>query len=259
MRHYSDGSLPLLPLPNFDISSSLKILLQPLSPLKTPGRVPAMGLSFEDVVDQGIEQKWIKLEEMLVQEAQGSLPLLFKPMITLFNNKKLLTNTPNAIINEPIQLHIQIFNQLQMVLNLKDVYLLWNFKTNEKEFSNENSSENNIDKFIKTHVTSSVILEISAKADVILMLTPLHVGDLTVTGISYTLSTGNNETISVKGKQLINLKGKINDGTIKEQLLRIKVVPPAPCLQVRYNESKLVPASHNFLIQYVRKQINWLF
>ncbi|XP_044765765.1 trafficking protein particle complex subunit 8 [Coccinella septempunctata] len=238
MKHFSDGSLPLLPLPNFDITSSLKILLQPLSPLKTPGRIPAMGLSFEDVIVQGMEQKWIKLEEMLVQEAQGSLPLLFKPMITFFNNKKLLTNTPNAIVNEPIQLSVQIFNQLQMVLKLKDVYLLWTFKTGDKEFSNENTSENNIEKYIKTHVTNSVILEISAKADVILMLTPLHVGDLTVTGISYTLSTGNgsSETIFVKGKQLINLKGKIGDGSITEKLLNIRVVPPAPCLQVTFSE-----------------------
>ncbi|XP_045481562.1 trafficking protein particle complex subunit 8 [Harmonia axyridis] len=238
MKHYSDGSLPLLPLPNLDIASSLKILLQPLSPLKTPGRVPAMGFSFEKIVDDSMEQKWIKLEEMLVQEAQGSLPLLFKPMITLFNNKKLLTNTPNAIVNEPIQLSIQIFNQLQMVLNLKDVYLLWTFRTDEKEFSNENSAENNIEKYIKTHVTSSVILEISAKADVILMLTPLHVGDLTITGISYTLSTGNssNDTISVKGKQLINLKGKVMDGFITQKNLTIKVVPPAPCLQVTFSE-----------------------
>ncbi|KAK9889952.1 hypothetical protein WA026_008761 [Henosepilachna vigintioctopunctata] len=237
-KHSSDGLLPSLPLPNLDISH-LKVLLEPPLPLKTPGRVPAMGINFTDVTDQSTEQKLIKLEEMLLQEAQGSLPILFKPMVTLFNDKKLLMNTPNAIVNEPIQISVQIVNQLQIVLNLRNVYLLWSFKNDEQDISNENVLENNIDRYIKTHVTNLVVLEISSKVDVILMLTPLTVGDLTIIGLCYTLSTGNNptENISIKGKQSINLKGKTqNEGNNIERPLKIKVVPPAPCLQVTFSE-----------------------
>ncbi|KAL3290126.1 hypothetical protein HHI36_023491 [Cryptolaemus montrouzieri] len=238
MKNISDGGLPFLPLPNLDMTS-LKVLLEPTPPLKTPGRVPAIGINFANVIDQAAEQKWIKLEEMLMQEAQGSIPMLFKPTMTLFNDKKLCTNIPNAVVREPIQLSLQIVNQLQIVLSLKDVHLLWSFKTEEIEISNENVAGNNIDNYVKTHVVDLVILEMSSKADVILLLTPLTMGELTITGICYTLSIGSNasESIFIKGKQPINLKTKSNrDENNTGQPLRIKVVPPAPCLQVTFSE-----------------------
>lgn len=227
--------IPLLPIPLFNFST-LKVLLEPPPPLKTPGTVSAIGVNFSENSNQISEDKWHKLEEMLVQEAQGSLPMIFKPMITLFKEDRLYSATPNAIINEPIQISLQVFNQLQIDINLSDVYLLWNFKHENEDVVLQHISDTDTEKYVKTHVLEALHLEPINKSDVVLLLTPLSIGELTITGICYTLNAGGNteEKISITGKQLLNIP--IKNDKMNSKQLKINVVPPASCLQVTFSE-----------------------
>lgn len=233
---------PILPVPDLEVNS-LKILLGPTRPLSTPGKIPATGINFYNSVDSQTEIKWIKLEEMLVRETQGAAPLIFKPVVTLYNGIILEKAKPVAVVNEPIQVSIKLVNSLQTVLNLTNIHLLWTFRKDYKTVTNTTDTEN--ERYVKTHVTKSLLVEGNSKKEIVLSITPLLQGTVTINGFSYTLtsSNGTSGTSSIKGKQLItipdsNLKNVCNNfsdsSTVKP--LNIDVVPPAPCLQVTFSE-----------------------
>ncbi|CAH0562044.1 unnamed protein product [Brassicogethes aeneus] len=234
--------IPLLPVPKLE-SDSIKVLVGPSQPLTTPGRIPAAAISFDRPEDAQSEVRWNRLEEMLVTEAEGNAPMIFKPTSTLhtFNKlqKNLTTNPPMAIVNEPIQIQITMANILQTVLNLKDIYLIWTFSSNESEIiSNDVNTTRNTDDFVKTHVNKAAIIEGNQKLDVTLSLTPLVTGKITILGVCYTITT--TDTIFIKGKQFIDIPTLPTKsqaaGTTK---LEINVVPSAPCLQVTFSELNL--------------------
>lgn len=232
---------PILPVPELEINS-LKLLLGPTRPLSTPGKIPALGVTFSNAEDIQAENKWIKLEEMLVHEADGSAPLIFKPMVTLYTVKKLEKNKPVAIVNEPIQVYLKLVNSLQTVLNLTNIYLLWTFSKENDFISNEVVDKNDC---VKTYVTKSLLIEGNSSQEVVLSLTPLYVGSITITGFCYTLtsSNGTSGASSIKGKQIIfipngtskNNSSSSDVGSIGSPL-EVNVVPPAPCLQVTFSE-----------------------
>lgn len=235
--------LPTLPVPELDINS-MKVLVEPTRPLTTPGKVPAQGVTFENSYDT-LENKWHKLEEMLVTES-GSLPMVFKPVTTLYTLKKLEKDSVIAIVNEPIQISIQLVNRLQAVLNVKDIFLIWSYKNGDEIITNENLNSDTT-KYVKTHVNKSVTMKGNSKQDLILCLTPLLTGNITIVGICYILTGSNpNDPIFIKGKQEIELFDsmtnnndlKMTSGKINRQL-EINVVPPAPCLQVTFSEMNL--------------------
>lgn len=216
----------ILPLPVLK-NDSIRILVGPTPPLSTPGKVPAAGvvLGKEDLPTP--PQKWHKLEEMLVQEAQGFLPVVFKPAITLYFIENIGTTGAIAVTNEPIQVSIKVFNTLQIVLNLKDIHLLWNFKPDVVKSSSEDTKE------VSSHVVKSLVLQPNSQQELVLTVTPLLVGILTLNGLCYNLLR--DENVSVKGMQLFDFKGtKAQDGKKEISEISITVVPPAPCLQVMH-------------------------
>ncbi|KAJ8926890.1 hypothetical protein NQ314_020741 [Rhamnusium bicolor] len=245
---------PILPVPELD-SNSLKILVGPTRPLSTPGKIPAMGINFNSTNDPNTESRWNKLEEMLIQEAEGSLPMVFKPLITLYTINKLEKSKPIAVVSEPIQISLQLVNSLQTALHLKDIYLLWSFDSENEVISNE-ILDNKIDDYVKTYVTKTITMEGNSKQDLVLSLTPLLVGMITINGFCYTL-TGSNaptDTSFIKGKQLINipesntkLNNQNNCNNNSKSQLEIKIVPPAPCLQFEKNHITSVPLTGNVL------------
>ncbi|CAG9855344.1 unnamed protein product [Phyllotreta striolata] len=227
---------PVLPVPELEMNS-IKLLLGPTRPLSTPGKIPALGINFGNAEDVQAEQKWIKLEEMLVHEAEGSPPLLFKPMTTLYTVNKLGKNKPVAIVNEPIQVSLKLINSLQTVLNLMNIHLLWTFSNDNETVSNEITDK--ID-YVKTYVTKSLLIEGNSNQEVILSLAPLQVGTITITGFCYTLTSSNGTTgaSSIKGKQIIVVPESTskNNRSNTTKPLEINVVPAAPCLQVTFSE-----------------------
>ncbi|CAH1153382.1 unnamed protein product [Phaedon cochleariae] len=246
---------PILPVPELDVNS-LMLLVGPTRPLSTPGKVSALGITFNSAADQSAETKWMKLEEMLVQEAEGGQPSVFKPIVTLHTANKLGKSKPVAIINEPIQIFLNLFNTLQTLLHLKDIYLLWTFNTGTDIVSNE-VMDSKKDEYIKTYITKAVAIEGASKQELILSLTPLMTGHMTINGFCYTL-TGSNaamETSFIKGKQLIlvpestakNVQNSV-DNENKKVVIEVDVVPPAPCLQVVFSE-----IHHDFLANELQK------
>ncbi|XP_030756187.1 trafficking protein particle complex subunit 8 [Sitophilus oryzae] len=226
---------PVLPVPDLT-NTSVKVLVGPTRPLSTPGQVPALGISFSSCEDPSVESRWQKLEEMIVSEVNGVAPLIFKPMITLYTNSTLEKNTPVAIINEPIQVSIELYNTLQTVVLLKDIYLLWSYENETEVIFNKVLTED-VDQYIKTFITKSVIIQGNCKQDLVLSLTPLVTGNVTISAVCYTLSgsTASTESIFVKGKKLINISS--NSDAIKP--ICIKIVPFAPCLQMTFSDLNL--------------------
>lgn len=220
--------MPILPVPELN-NNLVKVLVGPTRPLSTPGKIPALGIHFNSTKDQTSEQRWHKLEEMLLSEETGSAPLIFKPMVNLYTASTMETNTLLAIINEPIQVSIQLVNSLQTILVLKDIYLLWSYQNGSVSITNLELNDN-VDNYIKTYVTKSLIIQGNSKQDLILSLTPLVTGNVEILAVCYTLA-GSNSTadgVFVKGKKILNVS---SDSSIVKPIL-VKVVPYAPCLQV---------------------------
>lgn len=230
----------VLPLPLLDAEST-KILVAPTLPLRIPGRVPAMGVTLLTEDDSPTSQRWQKLEEMLVQEAQGSLPMIFKPLVTLFTQENCNSN-PTATLGEPIQVLVKVRNPLQILLLLKDIYLLWQYIDDNDKFITNEISGASADQFIKTHYIKSVVLQANSTEDIILTLTPLAVGQVVLKAICYSLVCSNNsdELIEVKGKQIFKMNEQKNKKDKQDQKsdkrLRINVVPSAACLQASFSE-----------------------
>nr|CAD7195798.1 unnamed protein product [Timema douglasi] len=97
----NSGTLPTLPLPLID-SNDISVLIGALSSHpptdQSSSSVPATGVMFSDA--QADNTRWFKLEEQLIAEAQGTLPMIFKPTIQLFSkhtNNVILCLTPHAV------------------------------------------------------------------------------------------------------------------------------------------------------------------
>lgn len=228
-------SSPILPVPELNVSS-IKVLVGPTRPLSTPGKVPAIGIGFNSTYDLNAESRWYKLEELLLQEAEGSLPMVFKPMVTLYTITQLSKSKPVAIMNEPIQISIELVNTLQTVLHLKDIFLLWSFKSGDAIATND-ALDSRKDEFVKTYMTKAVTIDGNSKQDIVLSLMPLVTGVLTISGFCYTLTGSNatSETSFITGKQPISIPNGGNNlrkGDNSNVELEINVVPSAPCLQV---------------------------
>nr|CAD7257197.1 unnamed protein product [Timema shepardi] len=95
----NSGTLPTLPLPLID-SNAISVLIGALSshpPTDQSSSVPATGVMFSDA--QADNTRWFKLEEQLIAEAQGTLPMIFKPTIQLFSKHTNNVIKPLALAN----------------------------------------------------------------------------------------------------------------------------------------------------------------
>nr|CAD7568876.1 unnamed protein product [Timema californicum] len=96
----NSGTLPTLPLPLID-SNAISVLIGALSSHpptdQSSSSVPATGVMFSDA--QADNTRWFKLEEQLIAEAQGTLPMIFKPTIQLFSKHTNNVIKPLALAN----------------------------------------------------------------------------------------------------------------------------------------------------------------
>lgn len=219
----------VLPLPFFDIES-IRILMGPREPVTIPGKVAASGLKLTNHEDSARERTWIKLEEMLVQEVSGSPPIVFKPAVTLYTAENLFNVGVTGIVNEPVQVSITVYNPLKIGLNLKNIYLLWEFKTKDDTYSNKDFNRHHI----KNHIIKTATLQPASLQELILAVTPVSIGILKLKGVCYSLigCSSQSDTMKVKGLQLFDFKTLLKS----ENGLSIKILPQAPCLQVHFSE-----------------------
>ncbi|KAK5639608.1 hypothetical protein RI129_012100 [Pyrocoelia pectoralis] len=225
-------------------SESTKILVGPSPPLSIPARVAAVDISLQTPNHIVTIQKWNKLEEILVQEAQGSLPMIFKPVVVLYSNHNINNSNIIAIVNEPVQVFLKLYNPLSVTLNLSDLCLYWNLKNSSSNILSNESCHTTANSYLKTNVIKSLSFESTSSREVILSVVPLVTGELFIKGLFYTIinTESSGEETSVSGKQLLDLNklGYISKETQKleeENLgLPISIMPPAPCLQVTFSE-----------------------
>ncbi|KAG8041820.1 hypothetical protein G9C98_007124 [Cotesia typhae] len=241
------NGLPILPLPLID-GNETKVLL---GPVVSSGDKDAYDLFDQD--DTEASSRWSKLEETLVTEAQGSAPMIFKPSVALYSKKSNNTSKPNAIVDEPIHLSVELHNPLRISIPLYKIKLIWSFTKDGQTVSNETMSENSLSDFssVDTKVVDSVVLQPSSKLRVMLTCTPTQMGELKILGISYSLANAItdlpvvNPSIMIHGKRLFEIRGpKLKN--VKEKpdavfygvdyRLDINVVDKAPFMQVSFTK-----------------------
>lgn len=235
--------LPILPLPLLN-SNNIKVLYGPLGK-QIGNNIPASHVTFD--MENTEDTKWSKMEELLITEAQGSPPMIFKPTVILYSRSSNNTVKPNAVLNEPVYFSIELYNPLHIPLPLSDVTLLWSFTCNNGTITNEIMSEslNSVD----TDVIDAILLQPSHRQNIVLSLTPKQVGELKILGLSYKLSNPThtliepvtNSTIVVAGKRLFeitplklkNIKEKPGVNMYsKDYRLEMNVIEQAPFMQV---------------------------
>lgn len=243
------SEIPILPLPLVN-GNEIQVLLGFL-PTSTDERVPASNVSFENVDED--DSRWTKLEEVIVAEAQGSASMIFKPTIALYTNRTNNSLRPNAVLDEPINLSIELYNPIKISIPLTKVKLLWSFSSGDECWSNERTQEESTESMpVDTEILESVVLQPSSRRRIVLSCTPRRTGDLKIKGISYNLSNPPtsdqlivNPTVAVTGKRIFQIKGprlknvKEKPGTNMygvDNRLEINVVDRSPLMKVTFTK-----------------------
>ncbi|XP_031831201.1 trafficking protein particle complex subunit 8 homolog l(3)76BDm [Nomia melanderi] len=246
--------LPILPLPLID-SNNIKVLYGPTA-RPYENSVPASHVSFD--TEECDDVRWSKMEEMLITEAQGSPPMIFKPLVALYSKTSNNSVKPNAILNEPVHFFIELYNPLHIPLPLSNIRLLWLFTSADKQITNDMNSTENL-KLVETQTIEKIILQPVCKQYIMLYLIPKQVGELKVLGLGYDLSNPAlavdmpivNPTLAISGKRLFEIRGpKLKN--VKEKpganlygvdyRLEMNVIEKTPCMQVFFSNlsSKLL-------------------
>ncbi|KAL0128427.1 hypothetical protein PUN28_003599 [Cardiocondyla obscurior] len=242
--------LPILPLPLLD-SDNIKMLYGPLGK-PTESNIPASHVTFTEEAD---DARWSKMEELLITEAQGSPPMIFKPTVALYCKTSNNAVKPNAVLDEPVHYSIELHNPLHIPLPLSDVTLLWSFTCNNETITNETKTIDGSTP-VDTDVIDAILLQSTCKQNIMLSLTPRRVGELKILGISYKLSnpvqTMNDSPVTssavvVAGKRLFEItppklrskeKPSVNMYG-KDYRLEINVIEKAAFMQIHF--TKLSP------------------
>ncbi|XP_028156042.1 trafficking protein particle complex subunit 8 [Ostrinia furnacalis] len=238
--------LPPLPLPLLARGATAVLCVGP-APLSAPGRAPASSIALHDAAAPAGEDDryWHKLEEMLLQVAQGSVPMIFKPTVDLYVEG----TDANPIVpkGEPIQIAITLRNPLKISLILKDVELLWQFISNPEYDQNIDHEVLNNEPVVAAGSTlesnvivgqkiKSVLFEGDCEKVLTFTITPLCVGQINIHGLAYKLinaGEGGNET---GNGTMISGKVDLTSQNSVDKRLQIKVIPEAPCLQMTFTE-----------------------
>lgn len=238
---------PILPLPLLD-NNDIKVLYGPLGK-QTENNIPASHVTFTEETD---DTRWSKMEELLITEAQGSPPMIFKPTVALYSRTSNNAVKPNAVLDEPIHYSVEMHNPLHVPLPLSDVTLLWSFARDNETITNETKTIDGSSP-VDSDVVDTILLQPACKQNIALSLVPRRVGELKILGISYKLSNpiqqttsdpsiANSSTIVVPGKRLFEItppkpKGiKEKPGVNvygKDYRLEMNVIEKAAFMQVR--------------------------
>ncbi|CAG4964933.1 unnamed protein product [Colias eurytheme] len=240
--------LPTLPVPLL-VGEDIAVLCVGPAPLSSPCRSPATSVSFNNLSNETSQTDnayWSKLEEALLQVAQGSIPMIFKPTFDLYTQKT--DSNPIVPQGEPIHIAVTLKNPLKVSLLLKDMELLWRFTPNaevlesvQDEFLN-NESSIAAGHILESHVIHgqkipNLLLEGECQKMVTFTITPLKIGQLDIQGLAYKLINAgegreNGNSVAVMGK--LDIQKQINGC---DKRLHITVIEPAPCLQMTFTET----------------------
>ncbi|XP_043471497.1 trafficking protein particle complex subunit 8 [Leptopilina heterotoma] len=202
LKGAEEKSLSLLPLPLID-GNEIKVLPGPF--LKAGNNLELVSQILSIDSDS---TNWSKLEERAVAEAQGSVPMIFKPSISIYSSKSNNSSKLNVFIDEPIYISVQLYNPLEIPLPLTKITLLWSFEAGENVFTNESLNSGEYLDIIEAQSIDNYVLQSGSKQDLVLYLKPKMIGSLKVIGVSYNLSADlETPSPNVCGKRLFEIKG----------------------------------------------------
>ncbi|CAH1780178.1 unnamed protein product [Owenia fusiformis] len=246
------NKLPVLPLPHIK-SNDIKVIV-------TGSKTHKDGSPIESS-----EKQWIQLEKLLVNK---SIPNeAFKTTPQCFSRRSNNSSSPIAIQGEPVTLEIPLYNPLKVPLLLSDVTLLWKLLPIDYTREGENQEKlpevvtnevvsrgksNVADQLVHTEVLNDITIPGNTTTQVTLCLEPQQTGELTITGLVYSLGSGQNSdktghqnNICVRGKQVLETQGPRLNATKLEKTtcmygpdkrLDLIVAPPMPQLKVEFTE-----------------------
>ncbi|CAH0382112.1 unnamed protein product [Bemisia tabaci] len=237
----NETEAPILPLPLVD-QSSIEVLLGP-DTLSSPNNsmVPVAGVTFHQKPAE--ISKWCKVEEQLVGTATGSLPLTFKPSLSLLSDSTNNTVPPVSVCKEPINVNIGLKNLLHIAIPIQKLKLMWSCTLSDGSVVSDDDS------VAETHCQESIILEPDCTTQVVLQVKPLKPGSLLITGISYclasTVPSSPTESITVRGRQLL----KPNGPPVKQTKDKMQGQPIfAPDYRLQLNILENAPCIHVFML-----------
>lgn len=241
--------LPVLPLPLID-SNNIKVLYGPLAK-SDENNIPASHVSFDN--EDCDDVRWSKMEELLITEAQGCPPMIFKPTVALYSRTSNNSVKPNVVLDEIVHFQIELHNPLHVPLPLSNLTLLWSFNSGGEQITNEMKSAEEL-KPVDAQVIDTIILQPACKQNITLYLVPRQVGELKVLGLGYNLSNAASATIDVPvanpaiqiaGKRLFEIRGpklkntKEKPGSVlygTDYRLEMNIIEKAPCVQVFFSK-----------------------
>ncbi|XP_033820715.1 trafficking protein particle complex subunit 8 [Periophthalmus magnuspinnatus] len=220
-----------------------------------PERCPAEGekqaathVSLDQEYDQANAAMWCQLELQLVSAAnRGIAPVAFQPTQYCLHSQTDNLRRPLAVLQEPIIVEVVLRNPLKVALSLSKLTLLWRFTADGDctELSNENAPAALAEEVMTNEVIVDFALAPEETKVARLKLVPRRTGQLSVTGLGYSLSAAGDsaegDMLVVRGRQELKIQGPRLNQT-KEDKMSVRhgrderlhpiIVAPMPLLEV---------------------------
>lgn len=224
--------------------TSIRVLVTAQPPIANPLYVAATNITIQSNLSD--ESTWQKIEEMIATTASNK-PIVFKPTKTLFTHENPSVDHPLAVHGEPIEVAVTISNAIKTSVTLADIDILWKLTLeNEETLSNlslyvegGDKDKTAINAAIKTACSQEIVLEEQEQKVLYFKMTPKLTGQLNIIGIVGRVSA-TNEPNSLLGclhfeTQQIKGIGKQSNATLFDNKLAVKILPPAPSLNVSFS------------------------
>lgn len=225
----------ILSLPVID-SNLIQVALNVPTKAIQLDRIPACDFSqnaLSPIKKLAEESMWHNLEERISNYANGTgfaSFMLFKPMVDLLSNHTDNVSTALGFIGVPIGVCVSLKNPLNVQINLTNIVLLWTVIPENSGICEDSSYSN-------AAASSEPEPELSIPPDstryIMLMITPKQVGELHITGLSYTLHDPVSD-INVFGHHPFLILKK----NIADRRLQISVIANVPHLEVCFSGLK---------------------
>ena len=204
-------------------------------------------LAFTDLaVEQEVLASWAALEKVVRDTISGQDTVLSSTSQPVFNNQTNNTLHPQAVVGETMYVKIKLENIFNTPLQLRKAYLLWKFVPDDSEevFLND-KKESLTNPHVETVILESVVLDKSSSSHLTFQLTALSPGQLTITGLEYSLKAlfPDKEPTDheIRGKQVLVIAPrhvntvkdrKLRSGVGQDNRLEVRVRPSLPRLEV---------------------------
>ncbi|CAL9696434.1 unnamed protein product [Knipowitschia caucasica] len=235
-----------LPLPCIQ-SSATRVYFGPERRPAEGEKQAATHVSLDQEYDKDNATMWCQLELQLVSAAnRGPAPAAFQPTQYCLHSQTDNLRHPLAVLQEPMIVEVVLKNPLKVALSLSELTLLWRFTdADSTEISNEDAPAALAKEVITNEVIADFPLGPEETKVARLKLVPHRTGQLSVTGLAYSLSAAGDsaegDMLLVRGKQELKIQGprlnqskedKMSVHHGRDERLHPIITAPMPLLEV---------------------------